>query len=137
MSADELRARYLRDKVMTASPAQRVVMLYDRLGLDLNRAASAPADQPAEAGIHLGHAMQIVAELQSSLEVTAGGPADNLVAIYGYLLRELIAIRSGDPARLPAVIEMVAGLRQAWAAAAEQVVREPASLGLAAGAWVG
>lgn len=136
MAADELRARFLRDKVMTASPAQRVVMIYDRLNLDLTRAATA-ADDPAEAGAHLAHAMQIVTELQSSLDISAGGPADSLASIYGYLLRELITIRGGQLQRLPAVIEMVAGLRQAWAAAAEQVVREPAQLGAAAGAWVG
>lgn len=137
MSADELRTRYLRDKVMTASPAQRVVMIYDRLGLDLTRAAAGTADQIAETGAHLAHAMQIVTELQSSLDISAGGPADSLASIYGYLLRELITIRGGQLQRLPAVIEMVAGLRQAWAVAAEQVVREPAQLGAAAGAWVG
>ncbi|HEV7204497.1 MAG TPA: flagellar export chaperone FliS [Jatrophihabitans sp.] len=136
MAADELRARFLRDRVMTASPAQRVVMIYDRLNLDLARAAAA-VDDPAEAGAQLAHAMQIVTELHSSLDTAAGGPADNLSSIYAFLIRELIAIRGGQTQRLPAVIEMVTGLREAWATAAEQVVREPASLGAAAGAWVG
>jgi flagellar secretion chaperone FliS len=137
VAADELRARFLRDKVMTASPAQRVVMLYDRLTLDLTRAATGGPGELAETGAHLAHAMQIVTELQSSLDTSGGGPADNLSSIYDFLLRELIAIRGGQLQRLPAVIEMVTGLRQAWAAAAEQVVREPAQLGAAAGAWVG
>ena len=78
MAIDEIRARYLRDKVLTASPAQRVVMLYDRLGLDLTLAQAGIADDPFAAGAHLSHAMQIVAELQSSLDVNAGGPAVNL-----------------------------------------------------------
>lgn len=37
MSAD-LRARYTNQRVMTATPGQRLVMLYDRLALDLRRA---------------------------------------------------------------------------------------------------
>ncbi len=38
MSAAALRARYLGDAVATASPQQLLVMLYDRLALDLERA---------------------------------------------------------------------------------------------------
>jgi flagellar protein FliS len=97
MPGDEVRARYLRDRVMTATPAQRVVMLYDRLGLDLTRAGEEP-DEIA-AGKHVSHAMEIVAELRASLDITAGGPADNLAAIYAFLLRELVAVRTGQLAR--------------------------------------
>ena len=93
---DEARARYLRDRVLTATPAQRVVMLYDRLGLDLTQAVA--TEDAIAAGAHIGHASQVVAELLGSLDVTAGGPADNLAAIYGYLLRELTAIRIPAPA---------------------------------------
>ena len=39
MSAASLRARYLGDSVATRSPQQLLVMLYDRLALDLERAA--------------------------------------------------------------------------------------------------
>ena len=106
--ADDARARFLRDRVLTASPAQRLVMLYDRLALDLARA-------------DVDHAVQIVAELRTSLDVDAGGPADNLAAIYGYLIRELLAVRGGDQDRLPAVTRIVEGLRQAWTQAAEEL----------------
>ena len=37
MSTASLRARYLSDRVATASPQQLLVMLYDRLALDLER----------------------------------------------------------------------------------------------------
>ena len=114
---DEARNRYLRDRVMTATPAQRVVMIYDRLLLDLDRAADA-ADAPA-AGAHLGHAASIVAELLGSLDQSAGGPADNLAQLYGYLLGELTAIRMSDErARLGALRTIAAGLRDAFAEAA-------------------
>jgi flagellar secretion chaperone FliS len=136
MAVDELRARYMRDRVMTASPAQRVVMLYDRLGLDLTLAQAGMADDPFAAGAHLSHAMQIVAELQSSLDISAGGPAVNLSSIYGFVMNEIITIRGGDHARLPGIATIVATLRDAWAQAAEQLANEPTAQA-AAGAWVG
>lgn len=150
MAADEVRARYLRDRVMTASPAQRVVMLYDRLGLDLTLAQAALSDatnateavagaaaDPVAAGTHLAHAMQVVAELQASLDTSAGGPAANLASLYAFLVGELVAIRGGAYEKLPAVAEIVATLRDAWAQAAQAVAPEPRTAPAAAGAWVG
>ncbi len=132
MNADELRTRYLRERVLTASPAQRVAMLYDRLTLDLTRAAAASAAQPSE---HIDHAMQIVAELRASLDESVGQLGENLAAIYGYLLRELIAVRGGDTDRLRGVTEIVETLRFAWAKIANELApADPAPL--AAGAWV-
>ena len=75
---DDIRARFLRDRVLTASPAQRVVMLYDRLLLDLRLAAS--ADDAFDAGTKVSHALQVLAELHGSLDVSHGGPAENLSA---------------------------------------------------------
>lgn len=132
---DEVRARYLRDRVMTATPAQRVVMLYDRLGLDLSFAASA-AD-PFDGGERLSHAMQVVAELQSSLDLTAGGPAENLASIYGFLMTELIAVRGGESDRLAGVQEIVSTLRDAWAQAGDLVASAPTGGPVAVGSWVG
>jgi flagellar protein FliS len=134
MAVDELRARYLRDRVLTATPAQRVVMLYDRLGLDLTLAAS--AEDSFAVGERLSHAMQVVAELQASLDVTAGGPAENLTSIYGYLMSELIAARGGEIARLDGAARIVTTLREAWAKASESVTSTPPDR-VAAGTWVG
>ena len=117
---DEARNRYLRDRVMTASPAQRVVMIYDRLALDLRRARE--AETGLAAGEHLGHASGIVAELLTSLDLSAGGPADNLGQLYGFLINELTAIRVSDErVRLDPLIEMVTGLREAFSVAAASV----------------
>jgi flagellar protein FliS len=114
---DDLRARYLRDRVLTASPVQRVVMLYDRLALDLRLARDA-ADGPS-AGIHLGHASSIIAELYGSLNMSAGGPADNLANLYPFLLAQLTETRSsGDLSRLDIVEPIIATLRDAWTSAA-------------------
>lgn len=137
MALDAARARYLRDRVLTASPAQRVVMLYDRLGLDLSRAAS--ADERGVAGEHLTHAMQVVAELRASLDLTAGGPAENLASIYAFLLNQLIAAQAGDLSQIDAIRGIVSSLREAWVQASDQLVSSsPGPAGtVAAGRWVG
>lgn len=132
MSAD-LRARYLTERVMTATPGQRVVMLYDRLSLDLVRAAdSYSASDPHSAAAHIDHAMQVVAELAGSLKPAVGGPAENLASLYGYLLRELSAVRSGSVAKLAGAQGIIGSLRDAWSKAVASTAT-PA----AAGAWVG
>ena len=61
MSAASLRARYLGDAVATSSPQQVLVMLYDRLALDLERAQKAvAAGDRSEASEQLQHAQAIV-----------------------------------------------------------------------------
>lgn len=152
MSTD-LRARYTNQRVMTATPGQRIVMLYDRLALDLRRASGengvgsgsgqAPAitsTGPTESGVvprqktgsaaeaaarstpeaiadNIDHAMQILAELAGSLRPQPGAtdsPVENLSQLYGYLLSELSAARSGETARLPGALGIVETLRAAW-----------------------
>jgi flagellar protein FliS len=131
---DDARERFLRNRVMTATPAQRIVLLYDRLGLDLTRAAR--TDDPQEFGAHLSHALAVVAELSGSLDPTVGGPAAGLADIYGYLTGELLAARgTHDRARLEAVAGIVSTLRSAWAQAAESLDRPAAPAGVSA--WVG
>ena len=131
---DDVRARYLRDRVLTASPAQRVVMLYDRLLLDLRLAAT--ADDAYAMGTNVSHALQVLAELQGSLDHRHGGPAENLSAIYGYLIGRLLEARiSGDLTGLDALISIIGDLRSAWAQAAMPDTSSTAAP--TATAWVG
>lgn len=129
MPVDAGRARYLADAVATATPARRIVLLYDRLWLDLQRAQAAlDADAPS-ARDHLQHAQLIVAELLGSLDLNAWSGAADLAGLYGYLLRELIA-ESGEPrpGRLAAVSKIVTDLRASWQQAADQLAAgEPAT----------
>jgi len=138
MTTDAGRLRYLANAVSTATPAQRIVMLYDRLGLDIERAASTEAS--SEASPHIRHAQQIVAELLSSLDASVWAGADDLAAIYGYLLTELIGCNSQpDPDRLRSVGVIVADLRSSWHEAGQQISSAPSrptSLSTV-GAWVG
>ena len=110
---DEIRNRFLRDRVLTATPAQRVVMLYDRLALDLVRARS--AEEAADSGPHLSHATQIVAELLGSLEHSVGPLAENLAGLYHYLLKILMDAQvTRDLSSVDAAAAVVDTLRDAW-----------------------
>ncbi|MBM7807460.1 flagellar protein FliS [Geodermatophilus bullaregiensis] len=128
MSAASLRARYLDDAVSTASPQQVLVMLYDRLALDLERAQVALAGgRPDDADAQLRHAQEIVFELLSSLRVDAweGGP--RLAALYNWLLAELTqAGLKRDRNRVASCLQIVEPLRDAWRQAAVSLAASPA-----------
>lgn len=128
MTAASLRARYLGDSIATASPQQLLVMLYDRLALDLERGHDAMAAGDRETGSQqLQHAQEIILELQASLkvEIWDGGP--RLAALYAWLLSELIrANMKGDLRRVNDCRKIVEPLRDAWREAAASLAATPA-----------
>ena len=124
------RALYNRDSVLNASPAKLLVMLYDRLLLDLQRAESAQLgeDWPT-ASAQLMHAQEIVTELMNSLkpEVWDGGPG--LVAIYSYVLNAMVRANTGrDVAKTRECVQLLEPLRLAWHEAALKVSMHEAAL---------
>jgi flagellar protein FliS len=123
-----LRARYLGDAIATASPHTLLVMLYDRLALDLQRAEDALVEKDREgAHVQLMHAQEIVLELRASLnvEVWDGGP--RLAALYAWLVGELIqANLKGDVRRVRDCRKVVEPLRDAWREAAASLAGTPA-----------
>ncbi len=120
MSTASLRARYMGDTVATASPQQLLVMLYDRLALDLQRAEEALVAGDREVShAQLLHAQEIVLELRASLQVDVweGGP--RLAALYSWVLGELMkANMKGDVRRVRDCRQVVEPLRDAWREAA-------------------
>ncbi len=143
MNAQEIRQRYLADKVNTATPAQLIVMLYDRLAIDLERATAAQSDDdPAAASAPLLHAQQIVAELHSQprhLQLGRRGRSGRALPVPA---RSSSSRRAARPtrARLRAVATIVADLRSAWSEAAVLVTNldgPAADRPAVAGAWVG
>jgi flagellar protein FliS len=128
MSAASLRARYIGDAVATSSPQQILVMLYDRLALDLERAQKLAAAGDRElAGEQLQHAQDIVIELLSSLQVDAweGGP--RLAALYNWLIGELMQANVKlDTNRISSCRQVVEPLRDAWRQAAATLAGSPA-----------
>ena len=128
MSAASLRARYMGDTVTTASPQRLLVMLYDRLALDLERGMTALAegDRPT-ADENLQHAQDIVLELRSSLRVDAWEGAPRLAALYTWLISELVQANvKGDRNRVASCLQVVEPLRDAWRQAVATLAASPA-----------
>ena len=122
-AAERMLAQYRRDAVLSATPARLLVMLMDRLALDLERAADAQeaGDREAERQ-YLGNAQAIVAELMGSLDVAAWDGGPQLFALYGHLTTQLLrAAIDHDPVVTRACARVVAPLREAWRDAAEGV----------------
>jgi flagellar protein FliS len=116
MTHPALRARYLAEAVATASPGQLVVMLYDRLVIDLTHAEEALRTGNREvAADRLLHAQDIVAELRGTLDLTAWDGAADLARLYGFVLIELInANVRRDAERVAGCRHLVEPLRDAW-----------------------
>ena len=128
MSAASLRARYLGNSIATASPHQLLVMLYDRLALDLERGHTAmAAGDRQQASEQLQHAQEIILELQASLRVDIWDGGPRLSALYAWLLSELIRANvKGDLRRVADCRAIVEPLRDAWAEAAASLATSPA-----------
>src|SRR5690606_26569498 len=92
VTATARRAQFLRESVLTASPARLVTMLYDRLTLDLERAGAAAGEGDRSATAqHASHAQDILAELMSTLDLETWDGAANLFGLYTHLLTETMA----------------------------------------------
>jgi flagellar protein FliS len=103
MTSPQLRDRYLSDSINTASPAKLLIMLYDRLVLDLAQGEDALRNgQRESAHDRLTHAQEIVLELRTT---------------------ELIGANIGrDADRVAACRAIVEPLRDAWREAATAAV---------------
>ena len=126
--------RYRDDALATASPAALLVMLYDRLVLDLQRAEQAQRTGDRQtAHTNLVHAQDIVAELQSSLKVDAWEGAAGLSSLYTWLRSELVATSlSGDAERTAACrVDIVEPLAESWREAALQHLSGASGAGVA------
>ena len=120
MTAPNLRNRYLQDSINTASPGQLLVMLYDRLVLDLMQAEEAFRTEDREtAGERLNHAQEIVLELRTTLDVDAWEGAPGLANLYSFLLTELIQANiKRDVVKVASCRALIEPLRDAWREAA-------------------
>jgi flagellar protein FliS len=120
-------ARYGNVKVMTASPADHIVMLYDASFRFLREAIEASkAKDRARMGERIGRANNIFVSLLGGLDRSVSPKlCDQLEPLYGFCMRHvLMANLKNDPVKLEEVISVLLPLRNAWAEAASQLVRE-------------
>lgn len=122
------RETYLAATVSTASPQQLLVMLYERLTLDLQRASDALRNgEPSKAHEPLLHAQEIVLELNASLDLKAWDGASGLASLYDYLHSELVKANIGKNLRITDFcLDLVSTLRDTWRDAAMGLVAESA-----------
>ncbi len=109
---------YRKSSVNGASPVALVVMLYDGClrFMETGRLAMERRDLEAQ-NAALQRAQKIVLELMSALDLRKGGEiASNLMALYSFVLGELVAANCEDrPGGIESAIRTMTELRQGWA----------------------
>ncbi|HLO99575.1 MAG TPA: flagellar export chaperone FliS [Fimbriimonas sp.] len=108
---------YRQNAVMSASPVQLVVMLYDgslRFMEEGKRAII--AKDLATQNAKLQRAQKIVMELMSTLNFNAGGEiSKNLLSLYSFVLNELVeGNMNDDPDRIDVAMKTMSELREGW-----------------------
>jgi flagellar secretion chaperone FliS len=115
---------YRESSVLTATPEQLVVMMYDGAGRFLRQAEAAYGEGALEhAHDRLNRGEAIIDELLATLDMEQGQVAERLQAIYVYCkrcLREARKERDGGKIRL--VVRLMGELREAWAQVASSGV---------------
>jgi flagellar protein FliS len=111
-------AAYRQSSILTAPPAQLVVMLYDGARRFLHQASSAMREgNRLLADQRLRRAEAILSELQATLDAERGGEiASRLEGIYVFCKAELLRSRADQNAsRVDFVRDQLTELREAWA----------------------
>lgn len=121
----DARSAYMNATVSTAGPAQLLVMLCERLVLDVERGLhSLRVGSLADANRHLVHAQDIVIELSSSLRTDAWEGGLRLASLYDYLHLNLVRANMAKDAVLAEhTLALVTQLCGTWREAALQSAR--------------
>lgn len=110
-------ATYRSNDVMSRPPGALIVLLYQRLLVELRKADRQIADGDISGrGESLGRASAIVFELLASLDIEAGGElGSRLSALYSYFIREIQEVeRDGDRNRLRRLVDIISPLHESW-----------------------
>jgi len=109
--------RYLEADIQSISREKLLVLLYEKMGTDLLKARQAIADgDRITMADRISHSQQIIAELHSALDHTAGGEiSHNLEALYDYLFAEHLAVLvDQDPKHVDHCLVVLKPLITAW-----------------------
>lgn len=122
MVPSNARAAYLGASVNTASPERLLVMLCERLVLDVRRAADAQ-DAADHLGAHtlLLHAQDIVVHLRSTLRTDTWEGATGLASLYDWMFGQLVLANTRrDVSVTRHVLTLAEQLSDTWREAALQ-----------------
>ena len=116
---------YVGNSVSTASPERLLVMLCDRLVVDVQRALEAQrSNNHPEAHNQLVHAQEIIIHLRSTLRVEAWDGGPGLASLYDWMHNELIRANiTKDPAVTEGCLGLVTNLADTWRTAALQAAQ--------------
>jgi flagellar secretion chaperone FliS len=108
---------YRQSTVLSATPEQLVVLLYDGARRFLRQATAAMGEGDVERAHNvLRRAELIIAHLDGTLDDDQGLISERLHAIYGFCLTHLNSARlEQDPDKLEQVSGMLGELRESWA----------------------
>ena len=108
---------YRESAVLTATPEQLVVMLYDGANRFLTQSAIAMREKRAGlAGEKLRRAEAIIDERLATLDMSVGEIAERLQALYLFFKEHLMAARREQSAeKVEEVARLMRELRSAWA----------------------
>jgi flagellar secretion chaperone FliS len=118
-------AAYRRGEVLSATPGQLVVMLYDGARRWLRQAIGAMnAGEVERAHTTLRYGERIISHLDGTLDFEQGDLPQRLHTIYVFCLSQLNAARiSQDTSKVEEVSELLGELREAWSQVAVEVDR--------------
>ena len=108
--------------VLTASPEQLVLMLYDGAIRFLNQGAAALRNGQSDLGRQrVRRADAIIEELNVSLDLSQGEVAERLRSIYVFCRRQLLdANMHGSAEHVDSVVKLLSELREGWQGALAQ-----------------
>ncbi len=112
---------YRQNAVLSASPVQLVIELYDGARRFLRQAAEAMGEREVErAHNKLRRAEMIIDHLDGVIDDDQGEIASHLHAVYAFYLAHLNEARmTQDPTKVRDVARMLGQLREAWREVAE------------------
>ena len=129
MSYAAQMASYREMEVASISQEKLVVVVFDQLVVNLERARIAMERQDPELRVtSLGRSRNIVSELLATLDFEKGGRiATQLADIYQYMLYELVDIgQRGDVVTMRKLVNVASHLRDGFKGAADQLASQPA-----------
>ncbi|MDR0819845.1 MAG: flagellar export chaperone FliS [Oscillospiraceae bacterium] len=118
-------AAYRRNSILTASPMDLILMLFDGIRKDLLQTKAAlERGQIETAHAKLMNAQAIITELLNSLDLKLD-LAQGIVPVYDFIYTELVEINtSKDTARIDPLLELVSEWREIWQAVADSTHME-------------
>ncbi len=108
---------YHEQRILTASPARLVIMLYEAAITSLNKAIKAIGEGDIKGRWAANkHAIDIIEQLLVTLDTERGGEiAANLERLYPFMIRHLIDVDlHNDPVPAREVIELLEPMHESW-----------------------